>query len=193
MAFRLYLVPAIGAGTMLDPRRAKYFQELGAAYTSMDFGFQPVFIACADLSTANDAAVTANADVFAFPFDLAPQISGDQNTLGTALEAKNIPAHWLTGAFTWLEAVRTVLGMFQFAQRLNGVIGNIVLIDETNRTLNTQWNAIPADIRSGILTAASSLRYDTSFIANNTQVRAILKNFADQWSSRPFIFGGITI
>ena len=195
MAFRLYLVPAIGAGTSQDPRRAKYLSALGVAYGAMDYGFQPVFIAGADLSPANDASVVANADAFGFPFDLSPQLSGgDANVASNALESFFIPANWITGSLTWLEVARTTLGMFQYLQRLNGTIGNVVLLDGTgNKTLNTQFNQIDPTIQAGIINAAGSLGYDTNFIQNNTQVRAIIKNFADQWGNKPFIFGPYSI
>jgi hypothetical protein len=195
MAFRLYLVPAIGTGTQQDPRRAKYLSAMSGYSGGMDYGFQPVFLTAADLSPANDAALVANADVFGFPVDLSGQLSGgDANTASAALESFFIPANWITGSLTWLEVARTIAGMFQYLQRLNGTIGNVVLLDGTgNKTLNTQFNQIDPTIQAGIISAAQSLGYDTSFIQNNTQVRALIKNFADQWGQKPFIFGPFII
>lgn len=196
MAFRLYIVPQIGTGTSTDHRRAKYFSALvGADYLAMDFGFQPCFIVAADLSPANDASVTGNADVFAFPFDLSPAMGGVANSTATFLETNfYIPCNWMTGSTTWLEAARTICGQFQYFQRLNAYLGNVVPIDGTgNKTLNTQFSQIDPTVQSAILQAAGSLGYSTAFIQNNTQVRAILKNFSDQWGSKPFHFGPFSI
>jgi hypothetical protein len=195
MAFRLYLVPAIGTGAPTDPRRPKYLSAMAVAYSGMDYGFQPVFLIAADLSPANDAAVIANPDAFGFPFDLSPQLSGgDANAASTALESFFIPGNWITGAITWLTVARTTAGMFQYLQRLNGVLGNVILLDGTgNKTLNTQFNQIDPTIQAAIIDAAQSLGYDTSFIQNNTQVRALIKNFADQWGVKPFHFGPFII
>lgn len=193
---RLYIVPQIGGTSNTDPRRAKYISNLiGVPYAAMNFGFQPCFIVAADLSPANDADVIANADVFAFPFDLAPAMGGAAASTSTFLETSFfIPCNWMTGSTTWLEAARTICGMFQYFQRLHFMLGNVVPIDgTTNKSLNTPYNAFPVNVQQAIVGAAQSLGYDTSFIQNNTQVRAFLKNFSDQWGSQPFNFGRFSI
>jgi hypothetical protein len=75
--FRLYIVPAIGSGASPeDARRPKYIYELPRHQAGLiqggwyDYGWQPIFLVGVDLTVAEDAAVVANADVFAFPFDL---------------------------------------------------------------------------------------------------------------------------
>ena len=192
---RLYILPQIGTGAETDPRRAKYISAMGAAYTAMDFGFQPCFIVAADLSPANDAAITGNADVFAFPFDLSPAMGGVAASTSNFLETTFfIPCNWMTGSTTWLAAARTICGMFQYFQRLQITLGNVVAIDgTTNKSLNTQFNAFPLNVQQAITAAAQSLGYDISFIQNNTQVRAFLKSFADQWGTKPFKFGSFII
>jgi hypothetical protein len=192
VAFRLYLVPSIGTGIFPDARRAKYFKDdLGVPYASMDYGFQPVFIVGADLSPADQAFIDAQPDASSFPANLdVPLSAGEATNASTLLESFFIPAHWVTAALTWRETARITCGMFQYFQRVNGILGSVILLDGTsNKTLNTQWQVIPVNIQQGLLEAARSLGYDTSFIANNTQVRAIIKNFSDQWGSKPFIFG----
>ncbi len=198
MAFRLYLVPAIGTGSPTDSRRPKYFDGLAfnATRNQMDFGFQPVFLVCCDLiNQADHDSIAAQADAFVFPVDLSPQMGGAAAATANILETRYfIPANWLTGSLTWLETTRAICGMFQYMQRLNGVIGNVVVFDGTgNKTLNTQFNQIDPAVQTAITQAAQSLGYSTAFIAGNTQVRAILKNFADQWGNKPFIFGTFVI
>lgn len=193
MSFRLYLVPQIGTGIFPDGRRPKYFvDDLAVPWVGMDYGFQPVYLVGADLSPTDDTFVIGQADVFGFPFDLDPQLTaGQANVAEAALELFFIPANWVTASLTWRDVARTTAGMFQYMQRLNVIVGNVILLDGTsNRTLNTQWQNVPVNIQTGIRLAASQLGYNTTFIANNTQVRAIFKNFSDQWGSKPFIFGG---
>lgn len=199
MAFRLYLVPAIGSGSShLDPRRPKYFKDdlnPPEPWAGMDYGFQPVFIVGANLSSSGESFILAQPDVSEFPVDLDTQLSGgDANTAKDMLESFFIAAHWIVANMTWREVARTTLGMFQYFQRLNAVIGNVVLFDGTgNKTLNAQFSQIPPNIQAGIHEAARTLGYNSSFITANTQIRAILKNFADQWGSKPFIFGIVEI
>src|SRR5262245_49822383 len=126
MSFRLYLTPKIGTGDAQDPWRAKYFAG-SFAYSGMDYGFQPVFLVAADLLPADDSAVIANSDVFGFPFDLSPQLSaGQANVASAALEQFFIPGNWISASLTWLNVARTTCGMFQYFQRVNGVIGNVI-------------------------------------------------------------------
>jgi hypothetical protein len=185
MAYRLYITPAIGGGTGIqDPRRPKYFS--GFRWAGMDYGFQPLYLVAADLLPADDAAIIANADVFAFPFNLDVTLSGGQaNSARDAFELVFIPAQWVNATLTWRQIARTVAGMFQFMQRLNFTLGNTVLIDDSTK-LNVQWSAVPVNIQTAMLQAAADLGYNTSFISPNTQIRIILKEFADQWGARPF-------
>lgn len=185
MAYRLYIAPAIGAGTMTNPRRPKYFT--GLPYAAFDYGFQPLFLVASDLSVADDAAIVANADVFAFPFNLAPNLTNNQVTsASTAFETAFIPAQWVNASQTWRQVARTVAGMFQFMQRLHGVLGSVIVIDQSTK-LNVQFNSLDPVIRQGILDAAASLGYSTN-IAGNTQLRQVLKDLADQWGEKEFIF-----
>ena len=189
MAYRLYITPALGIGTRDDPRRPAYISDFPVSRFSMDYGFQPIFLTAADLASADDAQVTAHPDVFAFPFDLTTNVGGGNVTSAqNAFEASLIPAQWVNGAMQWSQVARTVAGMFQFMQRLNGVLGNEIVID-TSAKLNVQWSSVPANYQSAIIGAASSLNYDTSFIQPTTQLRAILKSFADQWGNRSFVMG----
>jgi hypothetical protein len=191
MAFRLYIVPAIGSGaTPEDARRPKYIHALAPPGAWMDFGFNPVFFCGVDLTPAQHTSVAANADVFAFPLDLAATISGGAvNTRKAALEDFLIPGDGVVNGMTEQACGRYVAGLFQFMQRLNFVLGNEVFIDSLAK-LNILWNTVPVDpYQNAILQAADSLGYDTSFITGTTQVRAILRNFADAWGQNPFYFG----
>jgi hypothetical protein len=191
MAFRLYIVPAIGSGASTsDARRPKYIHALRPPGAWMDFGFNPVFLCGVDMTAPQDTSVVANADVFAFPFDLTATISGGAVTTRKArFEDFLIPGDGVVNGMTEKACGRYVAGLFQYMQRLNGVLGNEVFID-TLAKLNVLWNTVPVDpYQTAILEAAHSIGYDTSFIVGTTQVRAILRNFADQWGNETFHFG----
>jgi hypothetical protein len=185
MAFRLYITPAIGAGIPGDGRRPKYVSALPAvAWAGMDYGFNPLFLVAADLTAPQDASVVANADVFAFPFDLDTNITGGAiTTTRNVHEAFLIPLQSVPATNRLL--ARYDAGLFQYMQRLNVVLGNEVLIDNGAK-LNIQWQNIPANVQTAALEAAQSLGYDTSFITGTTQLRAVLKVWADAWGNKQF-------
>ncbi len=189
MAFRLYITPSEGDPFSEQGAHPKYFSAL-PGWTGMYYGFQPVYLVAHDLSPADDAAMVAHTDVFAFPFDLAPNIGGGNlQSARTALEAALIPAQNINAQDTWLTTARLVAGMFQFMQRIRGIVGPIILLD-TSAKLNVQWQNVPADPwQNAIIAAAQSFGYDTTFIQANTQVRTIIDNFGRQWGAKPFHLG----
>ena len=191
MANRLYIVPAIGTGTVTDRRRPKYIADQGFTWGGMDYGAQPIFLVGANLTPAQDAAIVANADVTAFPFDLTTNVGGGGvQDARAALEAALIPAQFVNGAMSWNQVARTVAGMFQFMQRLAFYLNNEVILESTDH-LNVQWQNVPARIQQGILDTAQSLGYDASFISPTTQVRALIENFSNQWGDKGFSVGPI--
>jgi hypothetical protein len=188
MAYKLYIVPAIGGGGgTQDARRPKYIHALQPPGAWMDYGFQPIFLCGVDLSPANDAAVVANADVFAFPVDLDTNISGGAiNATRNTHEAFLIPLQSVPATYRLL--ARYDAGLFQYMQRLHGMLGNQILIEDSAK-LNIQWQSIPINTQTAMLNAAQSFSYDTAFITNTTQLRAILKVWADAWGNKVFQFG----
>jgi hypothetical protein len=188
MAFRLYLTPAV-LGPIANSRVPKYIFDLkspGAGF--YDYGFQPLFLVAADLTPAQDAAVVANADVFGFPFNLDTNISGGAiNSTRDVHEAFLIPLQTVPATYRLLG--RYDGSLFRYFQRLRSFLGPNLLID-TAAKLNIQWSTVPVDpYQNAIIQAAQSFGYDTSFIQPTTQVRAVLKNFADQWGTQPLNIG----
>jgi hypothetical protein len=209
MAFRLYIVPAIGDGTLppqpwddtIGPRRPKYIYALPRQIAGLmevgwyDYGWQPIFIVGGDLTVAEDASVVANADVFAFPFDLSVvPTAGARATAIAAYEAVLLPGqNFVVAGVTWVEHGRIIVGCCRFMQAVDQEValrtgGHLVVID-TSAKLNVQFGSLPAESQTDILTAASKQRLNSSFITATTQVRAILKGFADQWLNERPPFG----
>jgi len=188
MAFRLYIVPAEGDPFSEQGRHPKYIFGLGS-YGAIDYGFQPTYLVAADLTVAQDASVTANADVFAFPTDLSGNVGGGNvQNARNAFEAALIPGQWIAAQSTWLEIARTVAAMFRYMTNLYTILGNTVVIDSSTK-LNIQWSTIPPDIQTAMDQAAASLGY-TFNPQPNDQLRAILKTLADQWGNKPFNLNG---
>ena len=194
MAFRLYLVPVVGTGSSSsDARRPKYFDAFTSGWAANDYGLEPHMLVAADLSGADDASLTSNADVTALPFYLGDTLTAGQVTATqTALESRNLPAGWVTTAFTWRQVVRLVLGMFHFMQRYQNVSNGQRLFlagVDLERTLGS----LPQQVRDDLQATANSFGYDTSPLTGGNTIRQALKLLADNWSKTSFRIGGIGI
>jgi len=192
---RFYVVPVIGTGAdHTDGRRPKHFDSLGAPWNAMDYGAEPVMLVRAEVTAAQDATLTNNADVFALPVNLDTTLTAAEVTSArTVLEALNIPAsNWVTTAVTWRQLLRTVAQMMQFFQRLNAVQGNTRLFGGTI-TLTTRWNQLNVAQQSALSQAASSMGFSTTALTGSSNFRAMLKVMADQWGNRPVVMGGMEL
>ena len=194
MAFRLYLVPVVGTGSSsADARRPKYFDAFTSGWAANGYGLEPHMLVAADLSGADDTSLTANADVTALPFYLGDTLTAGQVTATqTALESRNLPAGWVTTAFTWRAVLRVVLGVFHFMQRYHNVSGGQRLFlagVDLERTLGS----LPQQVRDDLQATANSFGYDTSPLTGGNTIRQALKLLADNWSNTRFRIGGIEI
>jgi hypothetical protein len=203
MAFRLYIVPKIGTGTKTDPFRPKYMTDgtlpVNEVWSSIDYGFEPWFFIGGDLSSASDVILAAEPDVIALPFDLSPNLTAGQvNNVQTKLEAINVPSGWVNATLTWLDVVRTVLGIFSYLQRYgfiystaNGSIAPSLFVGGV--TLNTQFGNLSQAVQDAMVAAAQSFNISTAGLTANTTLRAILKNLADNFQNTPYNFNGVII
>lgn len=195
MAFRLYLVPIVGAGTKPDPRRPKYFADgtITAPWTGMDYGIEAWMVVGADLSTQDDLTVTGEPDAFALPFDLSQPLTSQQVTnVQNKLEAIKLPANWVDTTFTWQQVVRIVLGILLFMQRFSAINGNVSLF-ATGATLNSPISSLSVAVRNNLSQAAAEMNLSTAGIAGSTTIRQALKALGTQLQTIPFAFGGVTI
>jgi hypothetical protein len=198
MTWALYALPIAGTGAnSTDPRRPKYVKEApelaGLQWSMMDYGHNPHCLMAADVSPAQDAFLVAQADVRAIPDDLDSAVGGALNAVQNALEAMSIPAGWVTAGTTWREVVRTVGGLFQFAQRYASIANGQTFLP-AGVNLNNTWGSISAARRTNVTNTAASFEppYSMAGITNGTTIRAALKLLADQWGDRPFVLGGMT-
>jgi hypothetical protein len=190
---RVYLVPKTGTGAYTDPFRAKYFYDgtvtPGTHFDTLDYGNEAIFLVVArDISSSDDAIVSAQTDVLSIPANLDNNLSGlAVTTVKTKAEAVNLSADWVTTSLTWRQVLHTFIGEIAIMQRLQGLgfrlFGGAV-------TLDTTFSALGQNVKNALLSAAASLGYDTSSIKNSTTIRAALKALADQ--SAPFLIGDVT-
>ncbi len=187
---RLYLVPVV-----LDPDSGmygpKYFQFVSDPWAMINFGVDPVALVGANL--ADDATIVGNSDVYAFPWDLTPKLTGtDVNTLTTFLEGVNVPSsNWLTSSFSWLAAARVIGGMFTFAQRYSVYSGGQKLFP-TGVTANSRFDSLSAGEQSAINSAIASLGY-AYYPGAATTIRQFLKTLSENWGNMPFYLGPVEI
>lgn len=156
----------------------------------MDYGFRPTCLLAADVTDTVNTALIANTDVYAFPagFESSGATVGTQSsTLTSTLEAYVIPAQWVQSTSTYLSVAHTVGAMFQFMQRMNGLMGNVDPF--AGATLNTQIRNLSQATQDNIFIAGTSFGWDLSGITNTTTLRAAIKYMADQWGATPLILG----
>lgn len=201
MAFRLYVVPIVTTGNLREP---KYLttadpEMAGGWWAGKDYGMEPWMLVGANLSAQDDTLLVGRADVLALPFDLTPTLTAGQvTTVQTKLEAANIPAGWVTTAFTWVQIVRVVCHIFEFLQRycyLRAVATQTFpsSLFVAGITLNSTFGSLPANARTLLSATAIDLGLDSSGITVNTTVRVMLKSIADQLAGNPVVFNGVLI
>jgi hypothetical protein len=195
MACRIYIVPRIGTGAITDPHRPAYIgsEGLTMSWTAMDYGGAPVFIVAADTDDAQDATLIGQADVIGLPVDLDATMGtvARRNAVRAFLEARDIPGNWVQTATTYRTILRTVAGLFQFAQRLRGRTRRQLF--RGGFTLATQWQSVPADVRADVLDAAQSFGYDTGGITDATTMRVVLQALGNAWGARELTLGCVTV
>jgi hypothetical protein len=186
---RLYLVPIIGDGLSRETkRRPKYFSGTIASWSMTDFGQEPWGLVGADLSPVEHTAIASQSDAFALPQNLDQAIGATLNTVQTALETMNVPAHWVTSGMTYRQVIQILYGIFSFFQRYSGLYG-VDRIFGGAITLETQWSDIPVVARARIKATADSFGLDTSGVTSTTTVRQMLKGIADQLGIVTLPFG----
>lgn len=187
MSIRIYLMPI--ALDEKGHRGPKYKALFHADWTMMDYGFDPVcLVGVENIAVDDHTAVVANGDVTALPADLTQQIGAQLALVQNALAGLNIPENWVQSTHTYLQVLRVVALVFQFAQRLNGALPNVRLFD-TGVTLATRINQLPANVRTALSDAATSLGFSTAGLTGSSTLRVALKNMADQFSSIEVMVG----
>jgi hypothetical protein len=161
-----------------------------ANWSMKDYGLIDRAVLAIDANAAQFTDLNGRAGVILFPQNLDTQPTTQQRTnVQTALESQNIPAGWIGAGDTWRTILRGITGIFLSMQRVTGITGSTP--DDWGVTLNTTFDALPADVQSAFLQAAQELGVNT--IPSSTTLRAILRGMADRWEERPIEFGFVTL
>jgi hypothetical protein len=194
---RLYFVPSDALTTI------KYRDQLCAVRCEMmAYGPEPHALVLGWMDATRDAAVTANTDVRALPACAvgdaqcgaldAHLSAGAVTQIQSYLEARNIPADWVTTAYSWRQVVRVVAQFFQFAQRYENISGSARLFP-AGVTLADTVGQMDATTRGFWQQTAASLGYSFEGVTSASTVRYALKTLGQQWGARPIYLGGLTL
>lgn len=193
MTIRLYLVP-------LDEstpgyRGPKYLRwrmnpnGLDVVWNAMDYGLHPVALVVADVDTVQHNTLIGNSGVVSLPANLDQSIGAALANVQNALEGLSIPSDWVTAGMTYRRVVRSVLCLFQIAQRYHGM--HVARLLEQG-TLDTTVGQLSPATRQRLNQAAQSMGFDTSGISSTWTMRRALKYLLDQWTL-PIQIGGLVL
>lgn len=189
---RYYLaraVPVMRAGLELpNSQTAEHFGATPGVQSvaMMPFGNEGHYLVAVEAEADVHTALAALPNVLALPEDLDSRITG-VTALRSALEARNMPAHWITTSLTYRQALRGLAGMFQFAGIYHAETG--LRLFRAGIDLTTRMNQIPAAERTRLTEVAAKTGLDTSGVAGTTTVRQLLKLLGDQWLDRQIYLG----
>lgn len=152
-----------------------------------DYGALDVAIVAADVTETEHITLSAQADVIAFPVDLAETVGTEQLPgLRADLEGRNIPGNWIQAATSYQAIARFVCGLFLYAQAVTTYSGGQPLFRDGDN-LDMQIGDFPPDVRDGLVLAAQQLGYDHSGLYTGA-ARDFLGGFAGAWQT-PIKFG----
>jgi len=192
---RLYLLPIEQVANYRGP---KYFAwrydpdppGIASPWNMMSYGFMPwALLYARDISVVDDAALLSYADVYAFPITgLNVAIPGG-DALRAFCEDINVPTDWATSSTTYLELLRMLAGVFQFAQRYHGLSGQPLF--GAGVTLSTRYRNLTSQQQAWFTATVESFGYPGAIINQNSTFRQMLKLAGDAWGNQPFYLGGM--
>lgn len=164
----------------------------GVRWSWVTYLLENMGILVADVTDAQHTLLAGQADVLVVPgLDNTIPNTAARNTVRSILETANIPGGWVNTGMTYRSVLRVVLGLFQYHNRLTAIIQRRVFDGSLN--LDMTVAQIPAAVRDRLRQAATDLELDYSWVTSATTIRQLLKGMGDQFASRSFEIGGITI
>lgn len=185
MTVRVYLMPVLTAQRGGFTRRLPKYLGLvdGSRCTFIRYGQEDAGLFVVDSTDAQHAALVANADVRALPADLDTAVTNAARTqIVNALEALNVPAHWVANGQTFRIVLRRLVGMFLLLQRVHGRGFRFL-----QQALDNQISTLPANVRQAMQDAAVDLQLDTAGITGATTLRVAMATIGAQFDQRPLL------
>lgn len=189
MTVRVYLMPLVtqARGRFPTVRVPKYMATLEQPgcprFTVFPYAQEPVCLLIADTDASIHTSLTGNSDVRALPDNLDSNVTaGNRTAVVNALEAANVPAHWIANGQTFRMVLRRLAGIFQL---LTGVHARGFRF--LQQGLDNQISTLPLNVRQAMQDAAATLQLDTTGITGSTTLRAALATIGAQFDSRPVL------
>jgi len=201
MAVEVFLVPMVGDGTRADPFRGKYTDD--AQVTSagcIRYSREDDAICMMEAPQAYLDTVAGQADAtrLATESNLDAALTLAQaNAAKTIFEAAFIPGQFINEGDTRREAIRGVVGMFLFSQRLEGRFGEGWKAKAQARgiNLNSTWQDFPQALKDEFI----AIRDDEGWtnaelgVTNASTLREILQAVSSQYEQTPIFIGGLEV
>ena len=190
----------VGVGTKVDPYRAKYTDDPAVIaagsirYSNVDHA---VALIDAPQVYLDFVAAQPDATLLATNANLDQVLTaGQANAAQTIFESAGIPANFINAGDTRRQAIRGVIGMFLFSQRLEGRfgVGFKAKAAEHGVTLSSTWSSFPQALQDVFI----EIR-DTFWPGNNlgitgaSTLRQILVAVSQAWGSHQFVIAGVSI
>lgn len=196
MTVRFYLMPAVidvvNGRLTKHPKYDTLYRPTGA----MDYGREGHFLVAADVSPAEHAAISGNADVASFPANLDNEIGAALATVTAEAESRNIPLAGIDATSTYRQLLRRVVLCCQLGQRLEGERFRLFPASVRQAlfgggiTLDSAFNQLGANERTILIAVFDSFGFDRSALTAASTLRVILASFRAQWRGGDIDVGG---
>lgn len=175
-----------------DVVRPKYFWTSSALQTAPDLvasGFtialshfqvdagDAMIVYSPDSTASDDTFLAAQADCVTVPPLDNLITAGTLAAVKAQLEARGLPAGWVTIGMSYRTVLRVMVGLVQLVQRMTALGQPITLTGNLDRTLGS----LSAPIQAAITQACADLAIDTTNIGTGTTVRAALLDVGQQF------------
>lgn len=197
MARRLFLVPMEGAGTRTDPRRGKYTHDAALAnWSTLRYGDDDSAIIFLDGTNTylNFVASQPDATEIARVSNIDNTLNASQaDAVKAVYEAADIPGEFINAGETRREAIRKLVGMFLFSQRMEGLLGESwrKKYKAAGMTLNSTWADFPQPLKDALIAVRDDFGWTNAElgVTNASTMREILLAIAAQFATTPIHFG----
>ncbi len=183
MVVRCYIVPQAGTGTLADPWRPAYVREAIGSDNYMSLPYRAAttasFLVAVDVVNGQHTTIAAGNGTLAVPADLAITIANNtvRNTVRSALEGYDIPAHWVATGATYRSVLRGVACIMLLAQRLRRNNGQLL---PQGITLDSTIADLTQNQRNTLEAACVSLGWSTEGVPGATTLRAFIRGVSQQ-------------
>lgn len=199
MPRELFLVPMEGQGTRTNPYRGKYTRDPVVTLSgALRAGRQDMAIALieAPQSYLNGVAGQADALRLATEANLDGTLTTNQaNAAKARFEEVGIPGQFINAGDTRRQAIRGVVGMFLFSQRMEGRFGEGFWQRAKARgiTLDSQWSDFPQALKDEFLAIRDEHGWDNLGLTNQSTLRQIMQAVSQQFEATPIEIAGVAI